>query len=232
MPIGSIPDRLNHCNRWSQPLNRFSFQLIRTRWHLSMKKEAKIYLCLILLFPLWVLWGCAHFVGYRYPTFSSKEAKEHYIKAYRYFDSQRYDLAIPELQIVVDLEPQNSEGHASLGVCYARTNRFNAAVSQYLQAIEIDSAKGEYHLFLSDAYYDLGLLDKCIEEYEKGDRFHIYHLLRFVFEFLLRYIVKLGVLDGIAGFTHALLSSFYASCKHLKLWELEDRAKKSEKMNQ
>jgi len=80
-----------------------------------MKKEAKIYLCLILLFPLWVLWGCAHFVGYRYPTFSSKEAKEHYIKAYRYFDSQRYDLAIPELQIVVDLEPQNSEGHASLG---------------------------------------------------------------------------------------------------------------------
>ncbi len=64
------------------------------------------------------------------------------------------------------------------------------------------------------------------KKYEKGERFHIYHLLRFIFEFLLRYIVKLGMLDGIAGFTHAILSSFYASCKHLKLWELENRAKR------
>lgn len=135
-----------------------------------MKKGTKICLCLILLISLWMLWGCAHFVRYRYPSFSSKEAKEHYIRGNRYFDSRRYDLAIPEFQIVADLEPQNAEGHVSLGVCYALTNRFNAAVNQYLQAIEIDSTKGEYHFVLSDAYYDLGLLDKCIEGYETGKR--------------------------------------------------------------
>jgi len=69
------------------------------------------------------------------------------------------------------------------------------------------------------------------KKYEQGERFHAFHLLRFGFEFLLRYIIKLGMLDGISGFTHALLSSFYASCKHLKLWELENRIKR-EKLNQ
>lgn len=58
-------------------------------------------------------------------------------------------------------------------------------------------------------------------KYQKGERFHPWHLFRFAFEFCLRYIVKLGIFDGVPGFVYAFLSSFYGITKHIKVWELE-----------
>lgn len=49
--------------------------------------------------------------------------------------------------------------------------------------------------------------------------------LRFPLEFLSRYIVRLGILDGYPGFVYALFSSVYAFVKYAKYLEL--KAKKS-----
>lgn len=47
-------------------------------------------------------------------------------------------------------------------------------------------------------------------------------MLRFFGEFVWRYIIRLGVLDGHSGLVYALLSSTYVFTKYAKLRELED----------
>jgi len=48
------------------------------------------------------------------------------------------------------------------------------------------------------------------------------HVLRPWTEFLTRYVLRLGFLDGYPGYTYALLSSLYTYVKYAKLKELED----------
>lgn len=59
------------------------------------------------------------------------------------------------------------------------------------------------------------------EKYQKGQRFRVWNHLRLPFEFFVRYVLKLGFLDGSAGLTYALLSSYYVWLKYLKLQDLE-----------
>lgn len=63
------------------------------------------------------------------------------------------------------------------------------------------------------------------KKYANGERFHIWHHFRLPFEFLMRYIFKLGFLDGVAGLTYARLSSVYVWMKFLKLREIEKSQK-------
>ncbi len=52
-------------------------------------------------------------------------------------------------------------------------------------------------------------------------------ILRLPFEFLKRYVLKLGFLDGIRGFIWAACSTFYVFVKYIKLWDkLRDNNKK------
>ena len=63
------------------------------------------------------------------------------------------------------------------------------------------------------------------EKYAQKKRFHFWHILRLPVEFIIRYIVKLGFFDGVPGLIYALLSSYYALMKHLKLLDIEKEAK-------
>lgn len=63
------------------------------------------------------------------------------------------------------------------------------------------------------------------KKYANGERFHFWHHFRLPFEFLMRYIFKLGFLDGIAGLTYARLSSVYVWMKYLKLRDIETSEK-------
>ena len=57
--------------------------------------------------------------------------------------------------------------------------------------------------------------------YKNGRKFNLLAvLLTIPFEFLKRYILKLGFLDGIRGFIWASFSSFYVFVKYIKLWYL------------
>ena len=59
------------------------------------------------------------------------------------------------------------------------------------------------------------------EKYKSGKRFHVWHLIRLPYEFIMRYVIKLGFLDGLPGFLYALVSSFYALMKYIKLLDFE-----------
>ena len=60
----------------------------------------------------------------------------------------------------------------------------------------------------------------------KGRKFSLTGtILRLTFEFLKRYILKLGFLDGIRGFIWASISTFYVFVKYIKLWDIKRRQK-------
>ena len=55
----------------------------------------------------------------------------------------------------------------------------------------------------------------------KGKKFSLLGtILRLPFEFMKRYVLKLGFLDGIRGFIWASCSTFYVFVKYIKLWHL------------
>ncbi len=76
------------------------------------------------------------------------------------------------------------------------------------------------------SYHDIEeYLEKCNRyttmiaraRYDAGQRFHVWHHVRLPIEFFVRYVLKLGFLDGGPGLTYALLSSYYVWLKFLKL---------------
>ncbi|OVE77475.1 hypothetical protein BVX98_02715 [bacterium F11] len=72
-------------------------------------------------------------------------------------------------------------------------------------------------------------LEKCNEytsliaekKFAKGERFHFWNHFRLPYEFVVRYFLKLGFLDGSKGLVYAILSSYYFWLKYLKLLDLE-----------
>lgn len=55
-----------------------------------------------------------------------------------------------------------------------------------------------------------------------GKRFSLAStVLRLPWEFAKRYLLKLGILDGVRGLMWASFSAFYVFVKYMKLWELE-----------
>lgn len=62
--------------------------------------------------------------------------------------------------------------------------------------------------------------------YKSGKRFCLLKvLLTLPFEFAKRYILKLGILDGMRGLVWASFSTFYVFVKYVKLWRLEQKNK-------
>jgi glycosyltransferase involved in cell wall biosynthesis len=63
---------------------------------------------------------------------------------------------------------------------------------------------------------------------EKNKRFRLSDItIRPFYLFIKMYIIKRGFLDGIQGFMLAVFSSLYVFTKYSKLWELNNRRKKS-----
>ncbi|MBL8022712.1 MAG: glycosyltransferase family 2 protein [Elusimicrobia bacterium] len=72
-------------------------------------------------------------------------------------------------------------------------------------------------------------LDKCNrysgliarDKFRQGRRFTLWTHARLPWEFVIRYVVKLGFLDGNAGFIYAVLSSYYTWLKLVRVMEGE-----------
>ena len=62
--------------------------------------------------------------------------------------------------------------------------------------------------------------------HQNGKRFHLLGVLaRMPFEFLKRYVLKLGFLDGVRGLLWASFSTYYVFVKYMKLWQFEQEPK-------
>ncbi len=62
------------------------------------------------------------------------------------------------------------------------------------------------------------------QKWESGKHFYFWHHLRLPFEFVVRYVLKLGFLDGGPGLTYAVLSSYYAWLKFVKIRDFEEKS--------
>ncbi len=63
--------------------------------------------------------------------------------------------------------------------------------------------------------------------YTNGKRFSLFRaVFALPFEFAKRYLLKLGVLDGMRGLMWASFSTFYVFVKYTKLWHMEQENKK------
>ena len=64
----------------------------------------------------------------------------------------------------------------------------------------------------------------ALDHYKNGKRARLIDItLRPLYAFLYRYIVRLGVLDGLAGFTISIMESHAVFMKYMKLYELRNR---------
>ena len=60
--------------------------------------------------------------------------------------------------------------------------------------------------------------------HKNGRKFNLWFVLITIpFEFIKRYLLKLGFLDGMRGFIWASFSSFYVFVKYIKLWHLQQK---------
>ena len=66
----------------------------------------------------------------------------------------------------------------------------------------------------------------AMERYERGIKAGFLQNLRMPYEFIARYIIRGGFLDGYPGFVYAMISSFYAWMKYAKLKEMTDYSEK------
>ena len=63
------------------------------------------------------------------------------------------------------------------------------------------------------------------DKYRKGRRFTLWSHARLPWEFFSRYILKLGFLDGNAGFVYAVLSAYYTWLKLIRVMEGDNDAR-------
>lgn len=62
----------------------------------------------------------------------------------------------------------------------------------------------------------------AVARYKKGMKAPFIQNFRVFYEFVMRYFIRGGFLDGYPGFVYAMISSFYAWIKYAKLKELTD----------
>ncbi|MBK0402611.1 tetratricopeptide repeat protein [Adhaeribacter sp. BT258] len=93
----------------------------------------------------------------------------HLEKARLLLDHQKYALAEQELHQVLTTNPEDSVGHALLGLCYLKTSRYPEAFTAATRAIALDAASDYNHRLLSLVYER----EKNLPEAEKAARYAI-----------------------------------------------------------
>ena len=76
--------------------------------------------------------------------------------------SAKYLEAAGEFQALVDANPDYADGFHLLGVCFLHTRKFADAERNFLEAIELNGDKFEYHFNLAKTYQAQNKLDKLI----------------------------------------------------------------------
>lgn len=92
----------------------------------------RVVLCALLLLPL----AAIPAAGQTTATLKKQQASQHARAAQQYLQQQRPDLAIPELQKVVALEPQNVDARGNLGVLLFFRGDYAGAVPELRVAVK------------------------------------------------------------------------------------------------
>jgi tetratricopeptide (TPR) repeat protein len=95
-----------------------------------------------------------------------KQAQSHLNLGRIFMEKRSADMAGPEFQKAVELDPQNAEAHAELGAFHVQKGEYDKAQSELEKAIELDpdTIKGRYALGV--LYRKKGEFDKAISNLE------------------------------------------------------------------
>ena len=122
----------------------------------------------------------------------------------------------------------NKETHIRL----VRTRKANYVGGLVHEGLDVKGAMGKLKNPINHFSYDT--IDTYFNKFNKyttlaaqqmyanGKRFSLIKLLfTLPFEFIKRYVIKLGILDGIRGLLWASFSTFYVFVKYAKLWQMQ-----------
>src|SRR5215813_4783427 len=115
----------------------------------NLKKT--FFVCVTILLPLAVY---------------SQETKSLFKEGNRLFKLEHYRNALPFLEKVVEVEPNNAEALFEAGVCYLHRYSKEKALDYILKAYSLDSNVSKYiHYWMGRAYHQNYMYEKAIKEY-------------------------------------------------------------------
>ena len=96
------------------------------------------------------------------------EAEEHYDAGVAFFEQGRFDKAIAEFNLAIELDPDSVASYTNLGLAYDRLEDFARAISAYTRAIALDPNKPVPYYNPSFAYDDLGNCEAALRDLDKA----------------------------------------------------------------
>ena len=98
---------------------------------------SRVVLCALLLLPPTAVSSAGQTASSKATPSKAQQAREHIQAAQQYLQQQRPDLAIPELQKAVALEPQNVDARGNLGVLLFFRGDYAGAIPQLQGAVKL-----------------------------------------------------------------------------------------------
>jgi len=104
-----------------------------------------------------------------------KFQEAHYLYSFFLLTRSRFDEAITQGKVALDLDPFSMRINNHVGFAYYLARRYDEAIAQYKQAIELDANNAAVHEALGDAFEQKRMFDEAIEAWQnalalKGDR--------------------------------------------------------------
>lgn len=98
---------------------------------------------------------------------TASEASSFYETGTKLYDEGKFDKAIEPIQKAAELDPQNSEYHYGLGVCYFYAQRFEAALAAFTRFSELKPGAVAFNQ-IGATLAALGRNSEAIENYSKA----------------------------------------------------------------
>lgn len=95
--------------------------------------------------------------------FQPNQYMSHYLLGKSYIQAARYDEAIKELLISIDLKGDFALSHFELGNAYYKKFKYSDSIKEYLQAVKIDPK-------LYEAYNNLGILYNLTNKFNEAEK--------------------------------------------------------------
>ena len=88
-------------------------------------------------------------------------------RAERHLDAGEYVQAIPDLKIILELQPDDPDIHAALGQAYRKSGRPELAITHFTKALTLKDDMAIAHFALASVFLDQGRLDDAIGHLRK-----------------------------------------------------------------
>ena len=91
------------------------------------------------------------------------------------FDDGDIKGAIAHLNRCLKINPNHSEAHTRLGICFIAQGKQDIAVKEFLEAIRLDHNNSYAHNYLASTYEKQGKLEKAISEWKAAVKIKPYY---------------------------------------------------------